>query len=85
MLFKKLRLYGFSDAAVKWVERYLTQRQFSLMFYGRYSENKSLSCGVPQGSCPGPLSSSIIVNDLPYTSDHSKMQMIQQYMRKEEI
>ena len=66
MLLEKLHCYGFSDAALKWMERYLNNRSQTVFFNGSYSEFKVLNCGVPQGSCLGPLLYTIYPNDLPH-------------------
>lgn len=47
------------------MESYLSNRQQHVLFNGTLSNIKSLQCGVPQGSCLGPLLYSIFTNDLP--------------------
>uniref|UniRef100_A0AAQ5ZG27 Reverse transcriptase domain-containing protein n=1 Tax=Amphiprion ocellaris TaxID=80972 RepID=A0AAQ5ZG27_AMPOC len=65
LLLEKLRAYGFQNSAIQWVKSYLSNREFTVFFNGSYSESRSLSCGVPQGSCLGPLLFSIFTNELP--------------------
>lgn len=52
--------------AIEWIYSYLINREFNVLFNGSYSETKVLRCGVPQGSCLGPLLFSIFINDLSF-------------------
>ena len=65
LLLNKLNAYGFEVGAVRWLESYLTNRTQLVYFNGSFSRTNSLVCGVPQGSCLGPLLFSIFINDLP--------------------
>lgn len=75
LLLKKLSFYGFIHSAVQWVKSYLTDncklRSFIVKSNGSYSERKSVLCGVPQGSCRGPLLFLIFTNDLPFVFQHA--------------
>lgn len=64
LLLMKLLAYGFKDSAVAFMKSYLTNRQQRVSFNGALSNIKTLQCGVPQGSCLGPLFYSIFVNDM---------------------
>ena len=55
ILLKKLSIIGFSDHTVKWFQSYLSNRKFMVNLENSFSENSSMSCGVPQGSIPGSL------------------------------
>lgn len=66
LLLDKLRCYGFEKCAIQWIHSYLTDRKFNVLFNGSYSDTKVLRCGVPQGSCLGPLLFSIFINDLSF-------------------
>ena len=66
LLLMKLSAYGFKDSAIDLLKGYLVNRQQCVMFNGSLSNIETLQCGVPQGSCLGPLLYSIFVNDMPY-------------------
>ncbi len=69
LLLTKLAAYGFklsvsNSHSINWMKIYLSNRQQSVMFNGTFSSMKALHCGIPQGSCLGPLLYSIFVNDM---------------------
>ena len=45
--------FGIKDTALKWFNSYLQPRSFEVPVNGKYSEEKQLTYGVPQGSCSG--------------------------------
>lgn len=65
----KLTAYGFSSKAINWMHSYLSSRMQSVFFNGSLSFPEHLKCGVPQGSCLGPLLFSMFTNDMPYVLD----------------
>lgn len=75
LLFKKLAEYGFKSPAVDWIENYLSNRQQCVSFNGSLSNVKNLKCGLPQGSCLGPLLYAIFGNDLPKVLEKASVAM----------
>lgn len=75
LLIKKLHCYGFDRDSVAWINSYLTNRKYCVYFNGGFSEMRVMSCGVPQGSCLGPLLFSIFTNDLPLVLNKASIAM----------
>ena len=73
LLLNKLKAYGFCATALRWMETYLTTRGQLVFFNGSFSNIHQINCGVPHGSCLGPLLFSIFINDLPLVLDQTKM------------
>ena len=74
--------FGIKDTALKWFNNYLQPRSFKVAVNGKYSEEKQLTYGVPQGSCSGAnlfnLGCSMLNNVVPsdlhlsgFADDHS--------------
>ena len=47
--------FGITDTALRWFSSYLGNRSQRIVFGDGVSESFYLACGVPQGSCLGPL------------------------------
>ena len=71
LLMKKLKLYGFNDDAVGWVQSYLSDRKQCVSIDGCLSGLLSVPTGVPQGSILGPILYILFTNELPdIVQDH---------------
>ena len=63
-MFSKLRAMGVSQVALKWFDSYLGGREQTVEISGVFSEFRTVTCGVLQGSILGPLLFLIYVNDI---------------------
>ena len=68
ILFLKLENYGIRGVALNMFKSYLSNRYQYVVYNGVISENKKISCGVPQGSILGPLLFLLYINDLALVS-----------------
>ena len=72
ILAKKLRSYGIGDKAGEWFESYLENREQFCSLNSQNSKTKKVTCGIPQGSCLGPLLFIIYLNDFEKCSKFSR-------------
>ena len=63
ILLSKLREYGAEGTSLSWFTSYLTNREQFCYFDGSTSSKSSIKCGIPQGSCLGPLLFILYIND----------------------
>ena len=63
ILLSKLRKYGAKGTSHSGFTFYLTNRK-QFCYFNAYSSSKSsIKCGIPQGSCLGPLLFTLYIND----------------------
>ena len=65
ILLKKLTKYGIIGLENNWLASYLDNRMQFCRVIGVSSKLENINCGMPQGSCFGPLLFLIYINDLP--------------------
>ena len=64
VLLKKFRAYGIRGKAGYWFESYVSNRKQFCSLNGEHSKDRNVICGIPHGSCLGPLLFIIYLNDL---------------------
>ena len=75
ILLEKLSHYGIKNTEHKWFSSYLGNRRQCCRVNGITSNFENITCGVPQGSCLGPLLFLLYINDLPCVLKCSKVTM----------
>lgn len=75
MILMKFKTYGFNTLTLNWMRSYLSERLQMFLLNGSFSNVKTVQCGVPQGSCLGPLLYSIFTNDMPFALREASLAM----------
>ena len=65
----KLYLYGIRGTALDWITNYLSDRKQYVVYNNTKSDEKHITCGVPQGSILGPILFLLYINDICNVSD----------------
>ena len=68
---EKIYSMGFTVRTVHWFQSYLSNRTQYVDFKGIFSDTLPITCGVPQGTCLGPLIFLLYTSDLNANLRHS--------------
>ena len=72
IMIEKLRAYGIKGIPRYWFKSYLDNKQQYYSLNGKKSKAGEVQCGIPQGSCLGPLLFKIYLNDFERSLKFSK-------------
>jgi hypothetical protein len=75
ILLHKFQMYGFERKALSLLRCYLTHRTQKCQLEGMLSDERTVTCGIPQESILGPLLFLDYINDLPKCLKHTAPRM----------
>ena len=73
--------FGVAGTALNWFDSFLSGRKQRILVDDKTSEDFNLNCGVPQGSCMGPVLFTLYVSRL-FKSDFLRASRIGRQSRK---
>ena len=82
ILIRKLKVYGIDGTELEWFRSYLSCRLQYCTLNGHKSSSQQVTCGILQGSCLGPLSFILYLNDFESCLKSSPRLISMQMIRK---
>ena len=67
MVIHKLAAAGITGRLLGWLQAYLQERTFKVLFEGEQSNARPITTGVPQGGILSPLLFNVLMSDFPQT------------------